>query len=1163
MLTNKVLLNSTVSVAQATVQNNFRLQVNTAALANRTGHWLGKTTEALNFYTFYHPHVARLVERLNIGGVDLLMKADTSQMIDDCRPYLTSSPGSVPTDDVGATFNNYKPGSTPAPYILPLVAGSIPRENFDFSDSGAYSKYNWELFYHIPLYIATRLSNNGKFDEAMQWFHYIFNPTSNIPSDPNNPNKRYWEFLPFQTTTVKNISAIISSLTKTDQSLTGWQINPFDPFIMARTRITPFMKNVIMRYIDNLMSWGDNLYRMNTMESINEATQLYIIAAHILGPKPQKVPSRVRRTAETYNSLKKKGLDAFSDAKINMETLFPYSGNVSAPDPVIGETSGSLLGIASVLYFCIPNNDDLLKYWTNVGDRLFNIRHCKNIEGVDQVLALFAPPIDPALLVKASAQGLSIGSILADLNTPFPLYRFNYLLQKANEYCNEVKSFGSALLAALEKKDAEDLARVRASQESGLLDLITGIKERQILEAKAAREGLLKSRETAQKRMQYYVDLLGITGLNVPVFPEISDNLNADSSLPSDTLINEIKPDVDIKLSDSSVRGVKLIPKEKEEFDSMDAALQYQEAAGALETVASIFHVIPNFNIAAEPVGVGLKTEWGLSFVANAMNAIARGLQIGAVLSNADATKASKFASYIRREQEWGQQANMAAREIIQLDKQITASDIRIQIVKRELSNHKQQLVNAQAIEQKLTEKFTNTELYTWLQEQLYDTFKQVYQLAYDMSKKAETAYRFELGKTNSNFIQYGYWDSSYQGLSSGDKLQLALKQMDKSFIEENLRELELTKHISLVQLHPLALIQLKETGTCYLDLPEELFDMDYPGHYFRRIKSVSITIPCIAGPYTTINSTLRLLRNSIRINTNLGSNGQYEHNNDNGVPADDVNRFVENNITFKVIATSSAQNDSGIFELNFRDERYLPFEGAGAISSWKLELNGKYLQDDSTILNFAQFDYDSVSDVIIHIKYTAREDAGGFKNNVLKHLGEYINKPTGNGQDPFVRLFSLRHEFANEWFSFLNQEDQFGNQVLNVNLSSNRYSFFDSKRTIKISKVILLAKSKEPGLTSKGLGLLSSAEVPMQPILPNPPTDPGQVGKNKNANVQAMVGIISNDLVQTTFEYSAGQIDTGQFIIINPKSSNFLLTKDGIKDLIMIVSYQLSQTLK
>jgi hypothetical protein len=38
-------------------------------------------------------------------------------------------------------------------------------------------------------------------------------------------------------------------------------------------------------------------------------------------------------------------------------------------------------------------------------------------------------------------------------------------------------------------------------------------------------------------------------------------------------------------------------------------------------------------------------------------------------------------------------------------------------------------------------------------------------------------------------------------------------------------------------------------------------------------------------------------------------------------------------------IAASTA-HDSGVFELNFRDERYLPFEGAGAINStWTLDL--------------------------------------------------------------------------------------------------------------------------------------------------------------------------------------------------------------------------------
>lgn len=38
--------------------------------------------------------------------------------------------------------------------------------------------------------------------------------------------------------------------------------------------------------------------------------------------------------------------------------------------------------------------------------------------------------------------------------------------------------------------------------------------------------------------------------------------------------------------------------------------------------------------------------------------------------------------------------------------------------------------------------------------------------------------------------------------------------------------------------------------------------------------------------------------------------------------------------------SASSAQSDSDTFEFNFRDERYLPFELAGAISEWQIELS-------------------------------------------------------------------------------------------------------------------------------------------------------------------------------------------------------------------------------
>ena len=52
-----------------------------------------------------------------------------------------------------------------------------------------------------------------------------------------------------------------------------------------------------MKYLDNLIAWGDSLFRQDTIESINEATQLYVLAANLLGPQPQRRPAARRADA--------------------------------------------------------------------------------------------------------------------------------------------------------------------------------------------------------------------------------------------------------------------------------------------------------------------------------------------------------------------------------------------------------------------------------------------------------------------------------------------------------------------------------------------------------------------------------------------------------------------------------------------------------------------------------------------------------------------------------------------------------------------------------------------------------------------------------------------------------------------------------------------------
>ena len=97
--------------------------------------------------------------------------------------------------------------------------------------------------------------------------------------------------------------------------------------------------------------------------------------------------------------------------------------------------------------------------------------------------------------------------------------------------------------------------------------------------------------------------------------------------------------------------------------------------------------------------------------------------------------------------------------------------------------------------------------------------------------------------------------------------------------------------------------------------------------------------------------------------------------------------RFSDHFGSLQSIVTSTAQNDSGLFETNLRDERFLPFEGSGAISEWQLELPADEVD--------RQFDYDTIADVILHIRYTAREGAGCSARGAVEHLKDRIAKPS------------------------------------------------------------------------------------------------------------------------------------------------------------------------
>ncbi|MFB2833324.1 neuraminidase-like domain-containing protein [Floridanema evergladense] len=959
---------------------------------------LAESWKRYHFIPFYHPYVCLFLTQLNRDGIDGLLNPNPSSLRGTAEPEDSKLRRQRNRNEY---FNSeYQPKRE-----IVAPAHLDPMEEIDFTLEGAYSQYNWELFFHAPLLIADRLMQNQQFAEAQKWFHYIFDPTvgndPTVPPDLQNTPARFWKLRPFYEIANQRQTAkqLMRSLNRGDEELNKqvalWRENPFNPHLIARMRNTAYTKTVVMKYLDNLFAWGDYLFRQDTLETIAEATQIFILAANLLGDRPESIPPRAVPADRTFTELAVVGLDAFSNALVRAEESLPAFDD----DP---STPGSDRPPIPVLYFCIPPNDKLLSYWDTVSDRLFKIRHCMNIEGVVRQLPLFDPPIDPALLVRAKALGVDLRNLLA-ADVTLPHYRFNFILQKANELCAEVRALGAALLSAYEKRDAEALARLRSEHEIRMLDEMRQIRQWQIDEATRTKEGLEKTQEQITRRRDFYRDI-----------ERISEG-------------------------------------EQASMDHQHVAHIFNMVAQGTSAAASAAHLIPNFNVgisgwAGSPVA---EADFGGSHVGSAISSVAEKLRMIASQYTFEANMASTMAGINRSWDDRKLQEDLANIELRQIEKQLLAADIRIDIATRELNNHNLQRENAREIDSFMRSKFTNQELYDWMVSEFSAIFFQSYQLAFEMARRSEVAYRFERGLVESTFIRFGQWDSLRRGLMAGERLQLDLRRLEMAYLNENRREYEITKHISLATLDPVALIQLRTTGQCLVSLPEVSFDLDYPGHYMRRIKSVSLTIPCVTGPYTSVNCTLTLLSNKTRISSNPAP--PYAEK----LTEEDA-RFHLNFAATQSIATSNAQNDSGLFELNFRDERYLPFEGAGAISTWRLELSGKW---DGVEL--PQFNFDTITDVILHLPYTARDGGEPLKQAAIGHLQTGLNQlVNASGEQGLFRLFSLRHEFPTEWHRFLQSDDA----TLTVTLTQQHFPFIFQGRTIALAAADLyLAGHREP----------------------------------------------------------------------------------------------------
>ena len=604
------------------------------------------------------------------------------------------------------------------------------------------------------------------------------------------------------------------------------------------------------------------------------------------------------------------------------------------------------------------------------------------------------------------------------------------LISKASELASEVRSLGASLLSASEKYDAEKLALLRVKHEKAMLTLGESIRYAQWQESIKAREGLERSFSGAVDRYRYYERLLGVDEKDIRI-PEL-DALDPDALERMKLKTGEPEVSrraVEVDVAEGSSGGRVMSSYEKKQMELLAIAQAFQDAAAHADVTGSALSIIPQFGAEFAFWGVGGNSRFGgqqLHSMHSGLASSFRGIA-GRVVHQAQ--QAQMIGGFAEREREWAFQSNNSANEISQIFKQLRAAQIREAIAEKEWRNHQRQIEFAEEIDHFLSDensgKKTGQGLYAWMMREIRGLHTSFYDLAMEVAGKAEQAMRHELGDPKISYIKHDHLKGK-EGLLAGEKLLLEIKRMEIDYFDLNKREYELTKHISLLQLDPRQLLKLRETGACEFKIPEVLFDLDCPGHFFRRIRSVALSIPSVTGAFTSLNCKLTLTESRTRISSKSKDKGAYP---DKG----EDERFIQMFGGGEAIVTSSARNDTGLFDSNRSEDRYLPFERAGAVSTWKLELPASQSGD----LSLEQFDYQTISDVALTMEYTARDGGDALSGVVRAYLDDLLAE---ENKLPMARLFSVADDFPLAWSEF-SREGSPGK--ISVEIEKKHYPFW------------------------------------------------------------------------------------------------------------------------
>jgi len=790
--------------------------------------------------------------------------------------------------------------------------------------NSAHGAFYWELFFHLPFLIAHRLCEERNYQESQRWYQYIFNPNLRVsPGSSVPPSNRYWLCRPLL-----------------EKGLSGWEAKGLvDPDAIAFADRTHYRKTIFVSYVRCIIAHADSLYRRLTRDSLAAAKLQYVRALSLMGnaPSAKAMNHWVPKSADQI-------IDASNEAVASSLTRFSQSLEVDVanlPARVEGTPDFEILLLDE---FRPPVNDQLLGIWKYIGECLWNMRHNLTIDGKPMMLALYAPPTNPLDLLRAQAGGSSGSSRNAGGWLNIPHYRFRPMLASAQNAVQTLIGFGREVRQLMELRDRGQLEELQQSHVIALGAHAKTIQEETIKQLEASGEALKLSKKTIEERVKHYEDLNGHSLLGVEIAGDVA------------------------ALTGKLLGAAAIIPR----------------TAGSVIT-GSVKEQTFTGMVGPFPAGL-IGTEGGdrgapVAEVGTALSIAGAGLFAAGEMWQ-------RTAFYARRGEEWNFAEAQAKSELAVIEEQLKAQDHTLKATRASLAQTQKANEQAQDIYSFYKTRATNVELYRWLLSQMATLYFQCYDAVVGMCLSAEASWQYEMGDFDTRVIRPNVWMDNRHGLSAGESMQLDLLRLERDFLNRNERRLELIKTISLRQLFEKGrfvgtktweqvLVELRK-GKLDFEFPQPMFDSDYPGHYCRQITSVELSLPVVLGPYQDVRATLMQTGSLTVLKANVDSLDYLYGERDRMPPLD----ILLNLRSHQQVGISTGVNDAGLHQLMFGDERYLPFEGTGAVSSWQLQIPRPGSPEQADLL-------DSLTDIIVTLRFLAKAGGTAYTDAVLDKLGD------------------------------------------------------------------------------------------------------------------------------------------------------------------------------